>query len=140
MGPTPSLTSLEKQQNTVIGDMQEASEKIDDLTEKISRLRKASSSLETSIQSLKRLKEKVDDYEVSESKWKGDEQISFMAKYNSFGVYVGIYDSDTSEAKEKIEEALASAKAEKLLAKADLDSLQDSFNRLNSDITAKKED
>src|SRR5699024_5609825 len=84
MGAEPSLDTLNSREATVKEGMENSRGMIDAAGEKVSRLRKASSSLETSIQSFKNIKGKIDEFEVTKSKWEGDEQSNFQGKYNSY--------------------------------------------------------
>ncbi|WP_449354440.1 hypothetical protein ACUL41_15260 [Virgibacillus natechei] len=77
---------------------------------------------------------------MTKAKWEGDQENQFIAKYNSYGVYVGIYDSDTSKAKSQIDEDLEVARQEKAQADMGLESLQSTLNGLEADIKMAKED
>lgn len=140
MGAGTSLSSLKKQKTTVEAGMENSRNLISAATDKVKRLQEASSSMQTSIQSLTNIKKEIDDFEVNKSKWEGEEEKQFEAKYNSYGVYVGIYDSDTSKAKKQIDEDLEAARKEKTHAEAGLENLQNVLNSLESNIKAAKED
>ncbi|WP_373895118.1 hypothetical protein [Virgibacillus sp. CBA3643] len=77
---------------------------------------------------------------MTKAKWEGDQENQFIAEYNSYGVYVGIYDSDTSKAKNQIDEDLEVARQEKAQADMGLESLQSTLNGIESDIKVAKED
>lgn len=140
MGAGTSLSSLERQKATVEGGMEDTRQWISDAGDKVKRLQDVSSALETSIQSLGNIKETIDDFEVTKAKWKGEEERQFEAKYNSYGIYVGAYDSDTSEAKQQIDEDLEAARQEKTHAETGLKNLQNILERLEADIKVAKED
>src|SRR5699024_7799516 len=113
---------------------------IDAAGEKVSRLRKASSSLETSIQSFKNIKGEIDEFEVTKSKWEGDEQSNFQGKYNSYAIFVDRYESDQSNTKEQNDEDREGAKAEKASEENGLENLESTLDRIESDIKTAKED
>lgn len=140
MAAGTSLSSLNRQKSTVEAGMENARGMISDAKEKVRRLRAASSSMETSIQSLKNIKGNIDDFEVTKSKWEGEEERNFEAKHNSYSIFVNKYDSDTSKAKEQIEADLEAAKIEMAQAETGLANLESTMNRLDSDIKTAKED
>lgn len=140
MGAGTSLDTLNSRKATVKEGMENSRGMIDAAGEKVSRLQKASSSLETSIQSFKNIKGKIDEFEVTKSKWEGDEQSNFQGKYNSYAIFVDSYESDISKAKEQIDEDLEAARAEKASAEIGLENLESTLDRIESDIKTAKED
>jgi len=140
MGAGTSVSSLKRQKATVKAGMEDTRQWISDAGDKVKRLQDVSSSMETSIQSLRNIKENIDDFEVTKAKWKGEEETQFEAKYNSYGIYVGAYDSDTSKAKQQIDEDLEAARQERAHAVTGLENLQNTLDRLEADIKVAKED
>lgn len=133
------LNRLQKRKTSVNQDIGNAKERISAAEEKIKRLQEASNAMDTSIQSLRSIKETIDDFEVTKSKWEGDQEKQFEAKYNSYGIYVGIYDSDTSKAKQQIDEDLEMARQEKAQAQMGLGILQITLAGLEFNIKLAKE-
>ncbi|MBP1968675.1 DNA repair exonuclease SbcCD ATPase subunit, partial [Virgibacillus natechei] len=88
-----SLSRLQQRKTAVNQDIGNARERISAAEDKVKRLQKISSSMQTSIYSLRNIKGNIDDFEVTKAKWEGDQENQFIAKYNSYGVLVGIYDS-----------------------------------------------
>lgn len=140
MSSSSSVSFLENRKDAVESNIKDAKETISAAEDKIQRLRRISSSLETSIQSLKNLKGEIDDHDLSDAQWKGEERTQFEAKYNSYGIFVGVYESDTSKAKEQIDEELEAAKQEKSLAQVDMFNLNGTLDGLESNIKLAKED
>ncbi|GGB34766.1 hypothetical protein GCM10011409_10270 [Lentibacillus populi] len=135
-----SLSSLQKQKETVKAGMENSRNMISAAQDKVKRLQEASSSMQTSIQSLRNIKSNIDDFEVNKAKWEGEEEKQFETKYNSYGIYVGVYDSDTRKAKQQIDEDLEAARQEKAHAETGLENLQRILDGLESDIKAAKEE
>src|SRR5699024_12533595 len=102
MGAGTSLDTLNSRKATVKDGIENSKNMINAAEEKVSRLQKASSSLETSIQSFKNIKGEIDEFEVTKSKWEGDEQSNFQGKYNSYAIFVDSYEYDISKAKKQI--------------------------------------
>jgi outer membrane receptor for Fe3+-dicitrate len=141
MGAGTSVSSLKRQRATVKAGMEDTRQWISNAGDKVKRLQAVSSSMETSIQSLRNIRAtNIDDFEVTKAKWKGEEENQFEAKYNSYGIYVKAYDYDTSKAKQQIDEDLEAARQEKAYAVTGLENLQGILDGLESDIKAAKED
>ncbi|GIO23675.1 DUF5082 family protein [Oceanobacillus sp. J11TS1] len=140
MGAEKSLSSLKKQKEQVELGMENSRDMIADAADKVQRLLDASNALDTKIQSLRSVKETIDGFEVTKAKWEGEIEKQFEARYNSYGGYVGIYDTDTSNAKQQIDEDLETARQEKALAVEGYKNLLILMDNIESDIKLAKED
>lgn len=140
MGAGTSLSSLKIQKTIVKTEMADTRQQISDVTDKVKRLQDVSSSMQTSIQSLRNLKGNVDDFEVTKAKWEGEEEEKFADKYNAYKDSINGYASDTSKAKKQIEEDLEAARKERAQAVTGMEVLQNNLDRLEADIKDAKED
>lgn len=134
------LNRLQKRKTNVNQDIGNARERISAAEDKIERLQEASIALDTSIQSLRSIREAIESFEVTKSKWEGDQEKQFVAKYNSYGVLIGSYDIDAGNAKQQIDEDLELAKQEKIKYQMGLGIMQIRLAGLESDIKVAKED
>lgn len=134
------LNRLQKRKTNVNQDIGNARERISAAEDKIERLQEASTALDTSIQSLRSVREAIESFEVTKAKWEGDQEQQFESTYNSYGVVIGIYDIDAGNAKQQIDEDLELAKQDKAQALIGLGIMQFRLAGLESDIKAAKED
>lgn len=129
-----SLALLMKRKTTVKEGMSYSRTMINTAKEKIRRLEGALHKMEASIDSLRNVKNKVKNYEVTKAKWEGNREKEFEGKYHSYHIYVSKYYSETDEAKALIEEVLATAREERDHAQIGLGNLQAVLNGLERDI------
>lgn len=134
-----SLRFLISRKATVNLNISNTKGKISALEDKISRLETAKSSLNDSIINLESIKGDVDSFEIANAKWQGETERSFIGKYNSYGIFLGIYKSDTEKALDQIDEALQSAKQEKGTAELDLGNYETILTGLETDIKVARE-
>lgn len=139
MGTGTSLESLKGQRETVKAGMENSRNMISAAADKVKRLQDASTSMENSIQSLRNIKENIDNFEVVKAKWKGEEEETFTKKYDSYNSSVNEYASDTNKAKKQIDEDLEAARQERAQAETGLENLQNTLAGLEADIRDAKE-
>src|SRR5699024_2551620 len=135
-----SISHFKDQESMVKEGMDHSEEQITVADEKITRLQEASSSLDSCLESLGNMKEDIDDFEVTKTKWQGEEEENITAKHNPYAIFLNTYESNVSKAKEQIVEDLEEAKAEKETAEIGLENLEDVLDGLESDIKLAKED
>lgn len=140
MGKVKPVGSLKEQKKVVNEGISDAKENIAALEDKISRLRQAKKSITSRLSNLEGIQSDIDDFEVANSKWQGEGERNFEGKYNSYAIYVNAYESDTSKAKEQIEEDLEAAKAEKVSVGIGLENLENNLDRVESDMEEAKGD
>ncbi|MFD1067896.1 YwqH-like family protein [Oceanobacillus locisalsi] len=134
------LSNLQTKKTRMNHDISIAREKVSAAEGRVKRLQTISSSLQTSIHSLRNLKSEADGFEVTKSKWEGNQENQFETKYNSHGVYLETYESDTVKAKQRIDDDLEMARQEKAQADMGLTDLQFNLANLELDIKEAKED
>jgi len=95
---------LNEQVRSVLEGKANTQMKIDSLEEKIERLQKASSDLDSSLSEVESLKDTVTKLEIDQGKWKGEEYQEFEDAYDSHKEKVKKYVTKTEEAKEDIDD------------------------------------
>lgn len=134
------LNRLYRQRNDLSQRITQMNGTISTLEDKISRLSKAKTDLTESISNLTDSKSDIDDFEVSQAKWKGETERNFIGKYNSYGIMLQSYKLKVEDAKELIEEALETAKDDKITATATLTNYETMASNLDARIEVARED
>lgn len=129
-----SLSQLRSQKMTVLGGMANTENRISSLEEKISRLRKASGKLGTSVSDLESIKGSITGLTINTGRWKGKEENEFEQHYSSYKESVKQYVSGAGNARDAMDQDIKRYEADKATSITGLNNLENTLNSLDGQI------
>lgn len=129
-----SLQTLQNRRTVVLQGMSNSRQRILDLEGRLSRLQQASDTLNGQIGDLTNIKNKVNNLQIDDNMWKGEEKSKFDDHYDQYKTITANYIKKTETAKNDIDEEITRTQTNLSYAETGLANLKQTLRSLDTQI------